>query len=47
MLVWIIIAVAWIAVLAAGIFLYKVATFTEQKVKNISARVRGDERRAA
>ncbi|HEY6250570.1 MAG TPA: hypothetical protein VI685_11470 [Candidatus Angelobacter sp.] len=47
MILWIIIAVVWIAVLAAGIFLYKVATFTERKVKNMSARVRRDERRAA
>ena len=47
MLMWIIVAVVWIAVLAAGILLYKVATFAEQKVKNMSARARRDERRAA
>jgi len=47
MLVWVIVAVVWVAVLAAGIFLYKIATFAEQKVKNISTRVRRDENRAA
>lgn len=47
MLVWVIVAVVWIAVLAAGILLYKIATFAEQKVKNISTRVRRDENRAA
>ena len=47
MLMWIIVAVVWIAVLAAGILLYKVATFAEKKVKNMSTRVRRDEHRAA
>lgn len=46
MLVWIIVAVVWIAVLAAGILLYKVATFAEQKLKNMRTRVRGNETRA-
>lgn len=46
MLIWLIVALVWIAVLAAGILLYKVATFAEQKVKGMSARVRRDERRA-
>jgi len=43
---WLIVAAVWIAVLVAGILLYKVATFAEQKVKNMSARVRRDEHRA-
>ncbi|HEY6347871.1 MAG TPA: hypothetical protein VI636_00535 [Candidatus Angelobacter sp.] len=47
MVVWIIVAVVWIAVLAAGIVLYKIATFAEQKVRSISTRVRRDENRAA
>lgn len=47
MLMWLIVAVVWIAVLIAGILLYKVATFAEQKVKSMSTRVRHDEHRAA
>lgn len=46
MLVWIIVAVVWIAVLAAGILLYRVATFAEQKLKNMRARVRRNETRS-
>ena len=47
MLMWIILAIAWIAVLGAGIFLYKIATLAEHKVRSMSERVRRDENRAA
>lgn len=47
MLMWIILAVAWIAVLAAGISLYKIAGYAEQKFRQMTERDRRSEDRAA
>jgi len=47
MLMWIILAIGWIAVLAAGIALYKLATYAEEKFRRMTTRVRRTQDRAA
>ena len=47
MLMWIILAIGWIAVLAAGISLYRMAAYAEEKFRRMSDRARRGEHRAA
>lgn len=47
MLIWIILAIAWIAVFAAGISLVRIAAYAEEKVRRLHARERQPEDRAA
>jgi len=44
---WIILAIAWIAILAAGISLCRIAAYAEQKFRQMNTRVRRSEDRAA
>ena len=47
MLMWIILAIAWIAILAAGVSLYRIAAYAEEKLRRMNTRVRRTEDRAA
>ena len=48
MALWIILIIAWAAILVAGIVLYRIAGYAEQKVRRISAtRVRRRENQQA
>jgi len=44
---WIILAIAWIAILAAGISLCRIAAYAEEKLRRMSTRARPPEDRAA
>jgi len=47
MLIWIILAIAWVAVFAAGISLCRIAAYAEEKFRRLHAREHQSEDRAA
>jgi hypothetical protein len=47
MLIWIILAIAWAAILVAAISLFRVAGYADQKLRRLTARARHREDRAA
>jgi hypothetical protein len=47
MLIWIILAIAWAAILVAAISLFRVAGYADQKLRRMAGRTRHREDRAA